>query len=69
MKIRTLIPTILVCSLPYLHAAEPTKLAAPAAGDSATGTSDEAELAKQINNPVAALISLNFDKENNRKAA
>ena len=55
MKKRVLIPTILACSLASLHASEPAKLAAPA-----TDASDEAELAKQINNPVAALISVPF---------
>ena len=59
MKKHLLLPVILACSLASLHATDAVKVAT-SDGRSTPDTSDEAELAKQINNPVAALISVPF---------
>ena len=53
MRKHVLLQAFLACSFASLYAADPVKVAAPDA-------SDEAELAKQTNNPVAALISVPF---------
>ncbi|MCE0496436.1 MAG: hypothetical protein LV481_00630 [Methylacidiphilales bacterium] len=61
MKKLLLLPALLAFSLAPLHATEPTNASASSVSATTTAaTDDEAELAKQINNPVAALISVPF---------
>lgn len=60
MKKLLLLPAILAFSFAPLHATEPANAAASSVSVTAAATDQEAELAKQINNPVAALISVPF---------